>query len=135
VAPTDEQAHAEAREYLITGAERTGSGPIAETRVGWGSNARGMGRDSELPHNKSRGETMSEAARSYEFNIDNGLALVGSPETVIRRLREGQARLGYDLFCTNHHLGRMPAALVDRSIELFGTQVIPAFSTVSPAVR
>jgi hypothetical protein len=36
--------------------------------------------------------------------------------------------MGYDLFCTNHQLGRMPAELVDRSIELFGKEVIPAFA-------
>jgi alkanesulfonate monooxygenase SsuD/methylene tetrahydromethanopterin reductase-like flavin-dependent oxidoreductase (luciferase family) len=128
VAATDEQAHAEAREFLLTGAERTGGGPIANTRVGWGSNPRGMGRDGDLPHNKARGETMAEAARNYEFTIDNGLALVGSPETVIRRLQEGQARMGYDVFCTNHHIGKMPPEMVDRSIELFGKEVIPAFA-------
>lgn len=134
IAPTDEQAHAEAREYLVTGGDRTGGGPIASTRIGWGSNARGMGRDSDLPHNRVRGETMAQAARSYEFSIDNGLALVGSPETVIRRLQEGHSRLGYDVFCTNHHLGRMPSEMVTRSIELFGSEVIPAFRQVPVAV-
>jgi alkanesulfonate monooxygenase SsuD/methylene tetrahydromethanopterin reductase-like flavin-dependent oxidoreductase (luciferase family) len=128
VAPTDEQAHAEAREYVLTGGERVGRGPIAQTRIGWGSHARGMGRDSERADNASRGRTMAEAARSYEFNLDSGLAIVGSPETVIRRLQEGQQRMGYDLLCTNHQIGRMPPELVSRSIELFGTQVIPAFA-------
>ena len=134
VAPTDEQAHADAREYLAAGAERVGGGPIAQTRIGWGSHARGMGRDSERADNKARGRTMAEAARSYEFNIDHGLALVGSPETVVRRLREGQQRLGYDVFCTNHQIGRMPAELVERSIELFGREVIPAFASAPAPV-
>jgi alkanesulfonate monooxygenase SsuD/methylene tetrahydromethanopterin reductase-like flavin-dependent oxidoreductase (luciferase family) len=133
VAPTDEQAHAEAREYLAAGAARVGGGPIAQTRIGWGSHTRGMGRDSERADNQARGQTMAEAARSYEFNIDNGLALVGSPETVVRRLREGQRRLGYDVFCTNHQIGGMPARMVERSIELFGHEVIPAFAA-APAV-
>jgi alkanesulfonate monooxygenase SsuD/methylene tetrahydromethanopterin reductase-like flavin-dependent oxidoreductase (luciferase family) len=87
-----------------------------------------MGTDSERADNKARGSTMAEAARSYEFNIDNGLAIVGRPETVIRRLQEGQQRMGYTLFCTNHQLGSMPAAMVNRSIELFGKEVIPAFA-------
>jgi alkanesulfonate monooxygenase SsuD/methylene tetrahydromethanopterin reductase-like flavin-dependent oxidoreductase (luciferase family) len=130
VAPTDEQAHQEAREYLAAGAQRVGGGPIAQTRVGWGSNARGMGRDSERADNAARGQTMAQAARDYQFNIDNGLALVGSPETIVRQLQTGQARMGYDLFCTNHQIGRMPPELVDRSIELFGKEVIPAFSAV-----
>src|SRR5579859_2959447 len=128
VAPTDAQAHAEAREYVAAGAERVGGGVIAQTRIGWGSHSRGMGRDSERADNKSRGQTMAEAARSYEFNLDNGLTLVGSPETVIRKLQEGQQWIGYDVFCTNHFIGRMPLALVNSSIELFGTQVIPAFA-------
>jgi alkanesulfonate monooxygenase SsuD/methylene tetrahydromethanopterin reductase-like flavin-dependent oxidoreductase (luciferase family) len=135
VAPTDEQAHAEAREYLVTGGERIGGGPIAQTRIGWGSHARGMGRDSERADNAARGRTMAEAARSYEFSLENGLAIVGSPETVIERLRASQQRMGYDVFCTNHQLGRMPQDMVDRSIELFGREVIPAFSNSAPEVR
>src|SRR5438105_577894 len=79
VAETDARAHNEARQYLAGGGVR--GGPIAETRIGWGSNPRGMGRDSEQPDNKARGETIAKAAQSYEFNIENGLALVGSPET------------------------------------------------------
>jgi alkanesulfonate monooxygenase SsuD/methylene tetrahydromethanopterin reductase-like flavin-dependent oxidoreductase (luciferase family) len=131
VAETDERAHEEARHYLGTGGpSRIGAGPIANSRIGWGSNSRGMGRDSLLPHNAQRGETIAKAAASYEFNIENGLAIVGSPATVIRRLQEGQARMGYDLFCTTHHIGRMPAELVNRSIELFGKEVIPAFAPV-----
>jgi alkanesulfonate monooxygenase SsuD/methylene tetrahydromethanopterin reductase-like flavin-dependent oxidoreductase (luciferase family) len=133
VAPTDAQAHAEAREFLAPGVERVGGGPIAQTRIGWGSHSRGMGRDSERADNAARGRTMAEAARSYEFSVDNGLAIVGSPDTVVRRLQEGQARMGYDLFCTNHQLGRMPAEIVSRSIELFGKEVIPAFARAEMA--
>ncbi len=127
VAETDAIAHEEARQYLALGEGRVGGGPIAQTRIGWGSNSRGMGRDSELPDNKLRGITMAQAARSYEFNIDNGLVLVGSPETVIGRLRQGRERIGYDVFCTNHQIGGMPPQLVDKSIALFGKEVIPAF--------
>jgi alkanesulfonate monooxygenase SsuD/methylene tetrahydromethanopterin reductase-like flavin-dependent oxidoreductase (luciferase family) len=127
VAPTDDQAHEEARQYLVTGGERVGGGPIAQTRIGWGSHSRGMGRDSERADNMARGQTMAAAARSYEFNVEQGLALVGSPETVIRRLQDGQQGMGYDVFCTNHQIGRMPPDLVSRSIDLFGKEVIPAF--------
>ena len=134
VAPTDEQAHAEAREYLMSAGDRVGGGPIAQTRIGWGSHARGMGRDSERADNAARGRTNSEAAHNYEFSIDNGIAIVGSPETVIRRLQAGQSRMGYNVFCTNHQLGRMPADMVARSIELFGNEVIPAFAGTPVAV-
>ena len=51
----------------------------------------------------------------------------GSPETIIRRIREQQAFVGYDILCTAHAIGRMPQELVTSSIELFGREVIPAF--------
>ncbi|MBV8511955.1 MAG: hypothetical protein JO289_17510 [Xanthobacteraceae bacterium] len=70
---------------------------------------------------------MRLARESYEFNIEQGLAIVGSPETVIRRLEEGKRRIGYDIFCTNHEIGHMPAELVRNSIRLFGKEVVPAF--------
>lgn len=130
VAETDEKAHAEARDFLASAegsAVRVGGGPIAQTRIGWGSHVRGMGNDSERPDDKIRGQTMAQAAKDYDFNIENGLALVGSPETVIRKLQEGQKRIGYDIFSTNHQIGRMPLDLVSNSIELFGNEVIPAF--------
>jgi alkanesulfonate monooxygenase SsuD/methylene tetrahydromethanopterin reductase-like flavin-dependent oxidoreductase (luciferase family) len=127
VAATDEQAHEEARQYLGVGRARFGGSPIASTRIGWGSHERGMGAESELPDNKSRGATIAAAGDSYEFNIQNGLAIVGSPATVSREIQSRQARLGYDILCTNHHLGRMPPELVSSSIELFGREVIPAF--------
>ena len=104
-----------------------GGGEIAKTRVGWGTHARGMGSDSERANDKRRGETIAKAAQSYEYNIENGLAIVGSPQTVIKKLQAGQQKIGYDIFCTNHEIGRMPAEMVSNSIELFGKEVIPAF--------
>jgi alkanesulfonate monooxygenase SsuD/methylene tetrahydromethanopterin reductase-like flavin-dependent oxidoreductase (luciferase family) len=135
VAPTDEQAHEEAREFVAASAERVGGGPIAQTRIGWGSHSRGMGSDSERSDNKARGLTMAQAARDYDFNISNGLAIVGSPSTVIARLQAGQEQIGYDVFCTNHQIGRMPREMVERSIELFGQEVIPAFQNVAAGAR
>ena len=132
VAETDAQAEAEARQYLATragGAVPVGGGPIEQTRIGWGTHARGMGRDSERADDKARGETMAQAAKSYEYNIENGLALVGSPETVIKKLQAGQEQIGYDIFATNHQIGRMPKELVLKSIELFGREVIPPSSS------
>jgi alkanesulfonate monooxygenase SsuD/methylene tetrahydromethanopterin reductase-like flavin-dependent oxidoreductase (luciferase family) len=130
VAETDAKAHDEARQYLLArqgGAVPVGGGTIEQTRIGWGSHARGMGRDSERPDDKARGETMKLAQTDYQFNIDNGLAIVGSPETVIRKLEEGKKLIGYDIFCTNHEIGSMPPAMVRNSINLFGEEVVPAF--------
>jgi hypothetical protein len=72
-------------------------------------------------------DEVTAGVAGYEFNLDNGLAIVGSPETVIRKLEEGKRRIGYDIFCTNHEIGHMPRQLVRNSIELFGKEVIPAF--------
>jgi alkanesulfonate monooxygenase SsuD/methylene tetrahydromethanopterin reductase-like flavin-dependent oxidoreductase (luciferase family) len=130
VAETDEKAHEEARRFIASregGAVPVGGGPIAQTRIGWGTHARGMGSDSERPDDKARGETMRMAASSYEFNISSGLAVVGSPDTVIRKLEAGKKQIGYDIFCTNHEIGRMPRELVANSIKLFGKYVVPAF--------
>jgi alkanesulfonate monooxygenase SsuD/methylene tetrahydromethanopterin reductase-like flavin-dependent oxidoreductase (luciferase family) len=130
VAETDAKAHEEARQYLASregGAVPVGGGPLEKTRIGWGTHARGMGRDSERPDDKARGETMRLARESYEFNIEQGLALVGSPDTVIRKLEEGKRRIGYDIFCTNHEIGAMPPELVRNSIQLFSQHVVPAF--------
>jgi alkanesulfonate monooxygenase SsuD/methylene tetrahydromethanopterin reductase-like flavin-dependent oxidoreductase (luciferase family) len=56
------------------------------------------------------------------------LALVGSPQTVIRRLTDQHQRLGYDIFCANHRVGLMPLAHSLKSLKLFGKEVIPAFT-------
>jgi alkanesulfonate monooxygenase SsuD/methylene tetrahydromethanopterin reductase-like flavin-dependent oxidoreductase (luciferase family) len=68
-----------------------------------------------------------ESADTYDFWIDEGMALVGSPETVIRRLREQQQLTGFDVFCAQHHIASMPAELARKSLRLFGERVIPAF--------
>jgi alkanesulfonate monooxygenase SsuD/methylene tetrahydromethanopterin reductase-like flavin-dependent oxidoreductase (luciferase family) len=130
VAETDEKAHEQARKFLASregGAVPVGGGEIAKTRIGWGTHARGMGSDSERANDKRRGETIAKAAQSYEYNIENGLAIVGSPATVIKKLQEGHAMMGYNLFCGNHEIGKMPHDQVMNSIRLFGKEVIPAF--------
>ena len=130
VAETDEKAHEEARQFIASregGAVPVGGGPVGNTRIGWGTHLRGMGMDSERFDDKRRGDVMKAARKSYEFNLDEGLALVGSPETVIKKLQEGQIKIGYDIFCTNHDIGKMPLHMVNNSISLFGKEVIPAF--------
>ena len=70
---------------------------------------------------------MRMAAQSFEFNIENGLAIVGGPDTVIKKLEAGTQKIGYDIFAGNFVIGRMPQDLVANSIDLFGREVIPAF--------
>jgi len=132
VAETDAKAREQAEQYVMTmrDANTTGRGKINETRIGWGSNARGMGRDSERPHDAERARVFQEMSQSFDFTLDSGLAIVGSPDTVIRKLEEGRKNIGYDVFCGNFEIGAMPRELVAKSVELFGKEVIPAFSRV-----
>jgi alkanesulfonate monooxygenase SsuD/methylene tetrahydromethanopterin reductase-like flavin-dependent oxidoreductase (luciferase family) len=69
-----------------------------------------------------------ERSKSYDFWIDNGLALVGSPDTVIRKIQEQHALIGHDVLCTQHGFGHLAPDLVKKSIKLFGEEVIPALA-------
>lgn len=112
VAETDEQARAEAEPSML----------------------RGMRAKPRVLAPEERTAVMEEIVRvyeatnnSYEFWIDNGLALVGSPHTVIRRLEEQQAKAGYTVFCAQHQFTGMPPEVAEKSMRLFGEEVIPAF--------
>jgi alkanesulfonate monooxygenase SsuD/methylene tetrahydromethanopterin reductase-like flavin-dependent oxidoreductase (luciferase family) len=135
VAETDERARAEAEPYLLKGFFGGSSAmqQIARTRIGFGGDPRMTGGE-RSPDIDERGRVFAELSRSYDFWIDNGLALVGSPETVVRRLRDQQQRLGYDIFLAQHQLGDLPREQAVKSLELFGREVIPAFVGVTLGV-
>ena len=128
VAESDAQARAEAERYLLQGFfGQRGMEIIKRTRLGFGGDPRWTGGE-RTPEIEERGRVFREITKSYDFWIDNGLALVGSPETVIRRLKEQQKFVGYNVFCCQHQIGDMSKPLVRKSRQLFGEQVIPAFS-------
>ena len=60
--------------------------------------------------------------------IDNSLALVGSPETVIEKIKDQQQCVGYDLLCTDHRFGGMATELLVKSMTWFGREVSPPLS-------
>jgi alkanesulfonate monooxygenase SsuD/methylene tetrahydromethanopterin reductase-like flavin-dependent oxidoreductase (luciferase family) len=128
VAPTDEQARAEAEPELLKGFFGTGgvAAGLGHTRIGHGGDARGTGGE-RSPDIDERGRVFQETGRSYAFWIDNGLALVGSPETVVRLLNDQRGRVGYDVFLAQHQIATMPLEQVTRSLTLFGEEVMPAF--------
>ena len=129
VAPTDEQARLEAEPELLKGFFGSGGvgAGLAHTRIGQGGDARGTGGE-RSPDIDERGRVFQETGRSYDFWIDNGLALVGSPETVVGLLQDQQARVGYDVFLAQHQIATMPLEQVTRSLKLFGEEVMPAFN-------
>jgi len=120
VAETDAIARTEAEGPFLT-SQRLGVEGIARTRVGFRGNE-------ETPTTRELSRVFQGMSSSYDFWIDNGLALVGSPETVVRRLKAQHQRLGYDIFCANHRVGPMPLAHSLKSLQLFGKEVIPAFT-------
>src|SRR5205085_2754288 len=110
VAETDEQARAEAEPSMVRG-------------------MRGGAKRVLAP--EERTAVMEEIVRVYEettswdFWIDNGLAIVGSPETVVRRLQEQQAYVGYDVFVAQHQFSGMDPKLAAKSMQLLGDEVVP----------
>ena len=120
VAETDELARQEAEESLLV-SRGLGTDGLARTRIGFKGNV-------DNPTNRELARVFEGMSTSYDFWIDNGLALVGSPDTVTGKLQEQSQLIGYDIFCVNHRFGPMPLEHSMKSLKLFGEEVIPAFS-------
>ena len=69
-----------------------------------------------------------------DFWLENNLAYVGSPETVIQRIREAQKVTGLNVFGARFRFGAMSDEKVMNSISLFGKKVIPAFSELAATI-
>jgi alkanesulfonate monooxygenase SsuD/methylene tetrahydromethanopterin reductase-like flavin-dependent oxidoreductase (luciferase family) len=119
VAETDAKARAEAEPYMLEGL-------IGLDGV---KRAKSLRIEEATPQMLETARVYLKTAESYDFWIDEGLAFIGSPETVAREIAAQQERVGYDVLLTQHNIGNMPHVLAHRSIELFGKQVIPAFKT------
>ncbi|BDZ44324.1 LLM class flavin-dependent oxidoreductase [Naasia aerilata] len=61
----------------------------------------------------------------YEQEIEHGSLYVGSPETVARKIAATASALGIARFDLKYSAGPLPHDAMMRSIELYGTQVIP----------
>jgi hypothetical protein len=64
----------------------------------------------------------------HEFDLQagpNGSLYVGSPETVARKIATTATTLGLSRFDLKYSAGELPHAAMMRSIELYGTEVIP----------
>ena len=124
VAETDEQAREEAAPYLVQN-YTWGEDRLEQTRLG-----------GQFRHNLTRKDRPGLGAADFfhgtttgiDFWLKDGFAHVGSPETVIRRLKAQQELIGFDLFGGSFRFGPMPDELVEKSLRLFGEKVIPAFS-------
>jgi probable LLM family oxidoreductase len=63
--------------------------------------------------------------RDYDEEIDHGSLYVGSPETVARKIASTARALGLSRFDMKYATGPVPHSVLMRSIELYGTRVIP----------
>jgi alkanesulfonate monooxygenase SsuD/methylene tetrahydromethanopterin reductase-like flavin-dependent oxidoreductase (luciferase family) len=104
VAPTDEQAVAEAREPF----------GLWSHHISYLS-----GRFSDRPVD----------SLALERRMANGTALVGSPATVSAAIREMVEQTGINYFLGVFNFGNLPQDKVMRSLELFAREVMPALET------
>ena len=119
VAETDEKAREEIEPALMN-SRNLGPQYIANTRVGFRGN-------DDSPANQELARVFREQSKSYDFWVENGLALVGSPDTVIKQIEKQRERVGYDILCCNHRPGVVSTELANKSMRMFGEEVLPAF--------
>lgn len=116
IAATDRAARAQAEPFMLKGIQ----GPA------------GVERALKLRPEEATAE-MRELARVYhdtstsvEFWVDEGLAFIGSPDTVAAAIDAQRQRVGYDILLLNHQFVDMPREMYTASMRLFGETVIPA---------
>ena len=82
----------------------------------------------EVMHNRigaERGWGPTNRAQFEQQVGSQGSLYVGSPETVARKIASTARLLGLSRFDLKYSMGQLPHAQMMRSIELYGTQVIP----------
>ena len=84
--------------------------------------------ESESGQSRSFGHESIDNQKWLDFDYlhENGLVIVGSPETVARKLRSAAQEGLFNVFCGEFNVGSLTEDSLMRSIKLFGTEVIPA---------
>jgi alkanesulfonate monooxygenase SsuD/methylene tetrahydromethanopterin reductase-like flavin-dependent oxidoreductase (luciferase family) len=71
-------------------------------------------------------QSIMGAGRNVE-NLDRqGVIIVGSPETVRRRILDAHRELGFSTFMTLLQFGSLDAKKTEKNIRLFAREVLPA---------
>jgi alkanesulfonate monooxygenase SsuD/methylene tetrahydromethanopterin reductase-like flavin-dependent oxidoreductase (luciferase family) len=125
VAETDALALAQAEPYMLRGIQ----GPEVVER-----SLKVRAAPDATPDALELARVYIETSRSTQFWFDEGLAFVGSPETVATAIRAQHERVGYDVLLLNHQFSGMPRDLYAKSMELFGERVIPEFRTSGASI-
>lgn len=120
VAETDEQAMEEARgplEYLFNKGFKMPGGMFFPP---------GYTSAASMRQIIGAKTSIMAAGRNIE-NLNNvGMAIIGSPETVRKRLIENHRQLGFSTFVSLLHFGTLSAELTEKNIRLFAKEVLPA---------
>ncbi len=127
VAPTDAQAHAEAKPALWD------TWRLLDDRLSYEQSY----EEHLLEHPAQITDEMFRQAtsnlpiigpRTYDELAEHGLTIIGSPETVIQRLRKQVQSLGLDTFVGVFAFGRLTHKQVMRSLTLFAQEVMPVLN-------
>src|SRR5579872_298508 len=70
------------------------------------------------------------AARNVENLAAQGVIIVGSPDTVLKRIRDCHRQLGFGTFTALLQFGTLSAPLTQRNIRLFAKEVMPALQAL-----
>jgi alkanesulfonate monooxygenase SsuD/methylene tetrahydromethanopterin reductase-like flavin-dependent oxidoreductase (luciferase family) len=120
VADTDEQAVAEARaplEYLFNTSFRMAPGLYFPP--GYTSTA-------SMRQIVAAKLSIQGAHKSIENLMEQGVAIIGSPETVRRKIIEAHRQLGFSTFIALPQFGTLSAKLTEKNIRMFAAEVLPA---------
>ncbi len=114
--------------------------PIAVHSPGYIADTDEQAAQEHWPHHRvmrdrigaERGWPPSNAGE-YANEIAHGSLYVGSPETVARKIASTITTLGIDRFDLKYSAGTLPHELSMRSIELYGSKVIPMVKDILAA--
>ncbi len=67
-----------------------------------------------------------------DYLIEHNLAFAGSPETVARNIRKAAEEGLINTLLCEFNFGNLPAADLERSIRMFGREVLPALRGFEP---
>jgi alkanesulfonate monooxygenase SsuD/methylene tetrahydromethanopterin reductase-like flavin-dependent oxidoreductase (luciferase family) len=124
VAPTDAQAQEEGRAFMTDYYQASSASP-AERQAARAMEAaryteRSFAYKTTQHISRPRMETVD-----CDWLLDRGYCILGSPDTVIRAIKEQERITGVGLLLTYLPWGQMTLAQASRSLELFGKEVLP----------
>jgi probable LLM family oxidoreductase len=106
--------------------------PVAAHSPGYVAETDEQARDEYWPHHLAMTSRIGrergwapQTREGYEHEVDSGALNVGSPETVARKIAGTVRALGLSRFDMKYSSGTLPHAQMMRSIELYGTEVVP----------